>query len=569
MTGSTDDVKKVSSAMKGKFTASDETDESISLINLPPGPRENLIAIGIVAVLLLAVAGVAPFASMPLPQFGAFIPFLNATILVTDLVTAILLFAQFSISRSRALLVLSGGYLFTALIAIPRALAFSGPFFPTGLPGAGPQTTAWLYIFWHLGFPSALLMYAWMKAEQRPLQGSIRPKIGACVAVSISLVCLLVWIVIAWDPFLPRLFNNASELTPLGALVHYFDLFICVLALVALWIRRRSVLGLWLMVVACALIGELALTVVRFSLGFYVSRMLSLATSTIVLVILLVETTGLYNRLARANMMLRRQQENKLVNLQAVVASISHEVKQPLAAIVMTGSTAQRFLGYAPPDLERARSALNKIVNEGHRASQVFDNIRDLFRASNEEQKSLDVNEMVLSVLDIVHDEVVEHRIEVRTELMTGLPFVVGHRGQLQEVLLNLVRNAIEAMDVLKSEPRRLRLRTIKRDHDEVAIEVTDNGPGIDPGRLSSIFDAFVTTKADGMGLGLAICRMIVERHGGRLLASSPPERGAQFEVVLPTQEGGPIWSGLNRGQRMQRTGNKHTTIMQPSADAG
>ena len=506
---------------------------NVGLTNLQPTPRQKLSALAAVAVLLIAVTSVAPFASKTLPRFAAFIPFLNATILVTDLITAILLYALFSISRSRALLVLAAGYLFTALIVIPHALTFPGAFSPKGLLGAGPQTTAWLYIFWHLGFPTSLLLYVWLKDEEYTVQGSLRSAIGWCTAISISLVLGLVWITTVGDPFLPRLFLNVSDLTPLGLYVTYFDLLMCVVALAFLWTRRRSVLDLWLMVVACALISELALTSVRFSLGFYFSRLFSFATSTIVLIVLLAETAGLYTRLALANTLLRRERDNKLMNLAAVVASVSHEVKQPLGAIVMRASTALRFLGHTPPDVEKARSALNKIVNDGHRASEIFDNIRDLFRASDQGRVKIDVNEIVLSILDIMQRELTEHHITTRTELMPETPCVMGHRGQLQEVLLNLIFNAIEAMDG-KYGDRVLRLKTERREGDEIVIKVMDTGPGIDPKKLDNIFDAFVTTKPRGIGLGLAICRMIVERHGGQLLASSGREGGAQFDIILP-----------------------------------
>ena len=506
---------------------------NIGLTKLQPTPRQKLSALATVAVLLIAVTSVAPYTTKTLPRFAAFIPFINATILVTDLITAILLFAHFSISRSRALLILAGGYLFTALIVVPHALTFPGAFSPEGLLGAGPQTTAWLYTFWHLGFPTSLLLYVWLKDEEYTVQGSLRSAIGWCVAISISLVLGLAWLNIVGDPFLPRLFLNVSDLTPLGFYVTYFDLLMCVLALAFLWRKRRSVLDLWLMVVACALISELALASVRFSLGFYVSRLFSFATSTIVLVVLLAETTGLYTRLALANTFLRRERDNKLMNLAAAVASISHEVKQPLAAIVMRASTALRFLGHSPPDLEKARSALNKIVNDGHRASEIFNNIRDLFRASDRGRAKIDVNEMVLSVLDIMQRELTEHHITTRTELMLEVPSVIGHRGQLQEVLLNLIFNAIEAMDGEYGD-RVVRLKTERSEGDEVVIKVTDTGPGIDPKKLDSIFDPFVTTKAGGIGLGLAICRMIVERHGGQLLASSGREGGAEFDIILP-----------------------------------
>lgn len=501
------------------------------LINLRPTPRQKLSALAAVAALLVAGASVAPYAARPLQRFAAFVPFLNATILVTDLITAVLLFTLFSMSRSRALLLLAGGYLFTALIVIPHALTFPGAFLPKGLLGAGPQTAAWLYIFWHLGFPTSLLLYVWLKDEEYTVQGS--SAIGWCTAISISLVLGLVWLTIDGDPLLPRLFLNESDLTPLGFYVTYFDLFMGVVALAILWTRRRSVLDLWLMVVACALISELALASVRFSLGFYVSRIFSFATSTIVLVVLLAETAGLYTRLALANALLRRERDNKLMNLAAVVASVSHEVKQPLGAIVMRASTALRSLGHTPPDVEKARSALNKIVNDGHRASEIFNNIRDLFRAPDQGRVKIDVNEIILSILDIMQRELTEHHITTRTEFMPEPPCVIGHRGQLQEVLLNLIFNAIEAMDG-KYGDRVLRLKTERREGDGIVIKVMDTGPGIDPTKIDNIFDAFVTTKARGIGLGLAICRMIVERHGGQLLASSGREGGAEFDIVLP-----------------------------------
>lgn len=519
-----------------KLSADEAFGGEIGLINFQPTARQSRFALGAVVLIFFTVATVAPFASITLPIFAAFIPFLNATILVTDLITAILLFAQFSISRSRALLVLAVGYLFTALIVIPHALTFPGAFSPTGFLGAGLQTTAWLYIFWHFGFPAALSVYALLKQDPSGFRGSIRSAIGRCVAITVGIVFALTVVAIAGDQYLPRLFSSARNLTTLGAFVPLVDLLFCALSLILLWVHRRSILDLWLMVVVCAMSGELALTVVRFSLGFYVSRVLSIATSTIVLVILLAETTGLYTRLARANAMLRRERDNKLMNLEAAVASISHEVKQPLAAIVMRGSTALRFLGYTPPDVDKARSALNKIVAEGRRASEIFDDIRDLFRSSNHQRTTLDMNEIISSIVQSLHVELADHGIEVQTELQPELPIIWGHPGQLRDVLLNLIRNAIEAMEAGEGKPRVLRLTTERRPNDGIGIKVTDTGPGIDPEKLDTIFDAFVTTKSQGMGLGLAICRMIVERHGGQLLASSAEGGGAQFEIILPIE---------------------------------
>jgi signal transduction histidine kinase len=239
-------------------------------------------------------------------------------------------------------------------------------------------------------------------------------------------------------------------------------------------------------------------------------------------------------RLASSNMMLRRERDNKLMNLDAMASSIAHEIRQPLAAIVANGGAALRFLGHAPPNIEETRSALNAIVDDGHRASEVFDNIRALFKSPDKEQQVIDVNEIALEVLNMLRGELKEHGITTRTELMSEVPLVMGHRGQLQEVVLNLVRNAIEAMDAIKGRGRMLRVGTERHGDDAIAVSIEDSGPGIDPQKIGVIFDTFVTTKSHGMGLGLAICRMIIERHKGRLSASSDKKGGALFQFILP-----------------------------------
>lgn len=257
-------------------------------------------------------------------------------------------------------------------------------------------------------------------------------------------------------------------------------------------------------------------------------------TSTTVLAVLLAETTRLYARLARSNMLLQRERNNKLMNLQAMMASISHEVRQPLGAIGVSGSAALRFLGHKPPNLEEARSNLKTIVSETHRASQVFDSFRDLFGRADRKQEPIDVNGLVLEVLQALRRELKNHDITTRVELAPELPLVMGHGGQLREVIVNLVQNAIDAMDAIKDDRRVLQVTTAHDGADAIIVAVEDSGPGIDPKRLDSIFDAFVTTKPHGMGLGLAICRMIIERHEGQLSASPAHPRGTIFRIVLP-----------------------------------
>ncbi len=239
-------------------------------------------------------------------------------------------------------------------------------------------------------------------------------------------------------------------------------------------------------------------------------------------------------RLARSNMMLERERDNKLANVQAITAAIAHEVRQPLAAIVTNSNAALRFLAKEPPDKDEVRAALNRIVSDSHRTSEVFDAIRALFRKVDQNRQPIDVNQIILGVLHSLRGEFNEHRVEVHHELKPDLPHVNGHRGQLEEVILNLAHNAIEAMDTVTHRRRVLRVVTELRDSDAIAVAVQDSGPGIDSKQLDEIFSAFVTTKSYGMGLGLAICRMIVEHHGGELTASSAGGNGALFEFILP-----------------------------------
>jgi signal transduction histidine kinase len=234
---------------------------------------------------------------------------------------------------------------------------------------------------------------------------------------------------------------------------------------------------------------------------------------------------------------LQRERDNKLMNLEAMAASIAHEVRQPLSAIATSGNAALRFLGRTPPDHKEVRSSLSRIISNSHRASQVFDNIRALFGKVDKEHELIDMNEIVLEVLHTLRGELKDRVITVRTELTSQLPLIMGHRGQLHEVLLNLVRNAIEAMDAIKDTRRVLQARTERHDgRAEIVVAIEDSGPGIDPEKLDGIFDAFVSTKPQGMGLGLAICRMIIDRHGGQLSASSGKRRGAVFQFILPRQ---------------------------------
>jgi C4-dicarboxylate-specific signal transduction histidine kinase len=222
------------------------------------------------------------------------------------------------------------------------------------------------------------------------------------------------------------------------------------------------------------------------------------------------------------------------MNLEAMAASISHEVRQPLTGLTLSGGALLRYLGDTPPKLEKARSAAEKVIAAGHRISQILDDIRNLFGTTERAPGPLNMNDLALSALRALDGELKNHNIVTRAHLKRELPPVMGHNGQLQQVMVNLIQNAIDAMDSVDSDRRVLQVRTEHDGGDAISITIEDTGPGIDPKNSDNMFDAFFTTKPHGMGLGLAICRMIIERHDGKLSVSSTTPHGAVFRVKLP-----------------------------------
>jgi signal transduction histidine kinase len=239
---------------------------------------------------------------------------------------------------------------------------------------------------------------------------------------------------------------------------------------------------------------------------------------------------------ARINLLLERERDNKLMNMQALTAAIAHEIRQPLSAIVTNGGAALRFLAKTPPDQDEVRAALQRIVTDGRRTSEVFDALRALFRKQALGTQPIDVNKIISEVLQSLRTDMKDHGVELRSELSPNLPPVDGHGRQLEEVVFNLARNAIEAMEATTDRSRVLRVISEPRADNAIAVAVQDSGPGIDPKRIDGIFNAFITTKSQGTGLGLAICRMIIQHHGGQLTASSDGKSGALFQFVLPTR---------------------------------
>jgi signal transduction histidine kinase len=353
------------------------------------------------ALMLVFYGALVPFAAIPWAPVDGFIPAVEGMISVADLVTAVLLFSQFSVSRSPPLLMLACGYLFSALIVIPHILTFPGAFAPLG---AGPQSAGWLYVFWHLGFPVAVIGYALLKNEKglrRMIQGSTRTTIGWSVMLVAGLVCAITWLVIAHSDLLPIIFIDERTYITQANFFSGFDVLMGIVALVLLWTRRVSVLDHWLMVSICAFLLEVAVVTLldaRFNVGFYSSRAFSVISATVLLVVLLTEAIGLYARatglnakLSQTLTSLQRERESKLLSLQAIGGAIAHEMNQPITAIALEGNTALKFLK-APPNVEEIGFSLNAIIDEAFRASEVLKSIRDLFKGESNEMETIDGN---------------------------------------------------------------------------------------------------------------------------------------------------------------------------------
>lgn len=216
-----------------------------------------------------------------------------------------------------------------------------------------------------------------------------------------------------------------------------------------------------------------------------------------------------------------------------LAASIVHEVTQPLTGIVSNGNVCLHWLAGVPPNVEKARGAVERIIRDSNRASEVIDDIRNLVKKTPPHREEVDLNDLIYRTLTLANGETTREQVELQTELAVGLPNVLADRVQLQQVLLNLIMNAIEAMRTITSR-RLLTIRSATRDRNTVAVTVCDSGTGIDPEKADHLFDAFFTTKPQGMGMGLSVCRTIISAHGGQLSNANNPGPGATFEFTLP-----------------------------------
>jgi signal transduction histidine kinase len=285
-----------------------------------------------------------------------------------------------------------------------------------------------------------------------------------------------------------------------------------------LWIRRRSVLDYWLMLVIFALILQHVyggfLATGRFTLGFYASRGFTLVTSILVLGLLLKETTELYAHLARSNLLLERERTNKLLNLEVMMASVVHEISQPLGAVSLNAETAAILLGKAPFDAAKVSNILGLIGEDCTRVTSTVRGMRALFKRETAEARACNANHAINEALAIERHELSGREVQVEKALVENIPLLRVDAHQLQQVLLNLIANAADAMRPVNDRSRILRITSEVKDSNAI-LAVQDTGVGIAAEDTEKIFELMFTTKGAGMGMGLWICRAIIESYGG------------------------------------------------------
>ncbi len=246
----------------------------------------------------------------------------------------------------------------------------------------------------------------------------------------------------------------------------------------------------------------------------------------------------LRERKAAEEALLRAREElarvTRVSTVGELTASIAHEINQPLAAVATYAGAALLWLLHDPPDVERARESLQRTIQEGEHAGEIVSRVRALVKKVPPRTAAVDLNQLILEVLDLSRNELQRNGISIRTQLATGKPLVRGDRIQLQQLVLNLILNAVDAMSEPGGAPRELSISSRREGANEIIVEVRDSGHGLSPQTMERIFDPFFTTKPDGMGMGLSISRSIVLAHGGRLWATANEPRGAVFQFVLP-----------------------------------
>jgi signal transduction histidine kinase len=543
---------------------------------------DKRLALTVVLLSALGFAVGAPFATRPLLRIDAFIPAYEAALILIDIITVVMLFGQFRGSRSTALLVLAAGYLYDAVLTVTHALSFPGAFAATGLLGADAQTTAWLFMFWHGGFPLFLIGYAALggrkmagSAKNDGINGAI---VGLTIVATVALGIAMTALAANAASLLPTLMAGNTTRGMLHVVVASIWV-VGMLAVVALWRKRpHTVLDLWLIVVAFAWVFDIGLSSVfdaaRFDLGFYAGRAYGLLAASFVLGVLLIETGGLHSRLAAAKALLDNHAQGleervrqRTVELEAEITerqkteALLHQSQKMEALGQLTGGLAHDFNNHlgiiiGNLDLLGDGSTLNadqkELVDEALTAAfngaELTRRLLAFARRQPLRPARIEVNKQIEEITKLLRRTLGE-RIEIALNLDATIPAITADPSQLETAIANLANNARDAMP----KGGRLTITTGVRyldadyaaDHAEVTpggyvlIEVSDSGTGIEPDVLTRVFEPFFTTKEPGKGTGLGLSMIFgfMKQSGGHINVYSEFGRGTTFRLYLRPEE--------------------------------
>ena len=529
--------------------AHDEDKEVPALIaNIPASAQQRRIAFGVVIALSVAFAASMPFITIQGPRIDAFLAVTQTIVLFADIITAIFLFAQFSIQPQRALLALASGYIFSGLFAFLQTLDFPGAYSATGIVTGTPSGAVWILFFWRTTFPLAVIAYVLLKDAKETAGALATPEPGRAIGITIASVIAatagLTWLLAAG--YLPNLYIDATRQAPLVNQLAAATWLLNAIAVVLLFIRMRTILDVWLIVAVFVSSPDLSLAVfyaitIRFSVGWYIGKTYLLIGSWTVLVVLLWETMMLYARLANAMILQRRERAHRVMSVDEATAAIAHELRQPLGALTLNSDSALNCLDATPLDIAELRSCLTDVKTDSSRANEIVASVRALFKATARQRAMTDINRLVQDVLNLAENDLRVHGVSVSTEFQEDVPHVMADVIQLQQVILNLVKNAIEAMENGPPSRRAIRLVTARSGSSFASLYVQDFGHGMTSEAENHAFDPFFTTKISGTGLGLSISRRIIEDHGGDLRLVETSSGGTTFELTLPAATGRPL----------------------------
>lgn len=511
------------------------------LTTAPAGEVQRAVGLTMLASIPLVIAATLPFARQAFPGFEGVLPAYATALFLVELITGALLLGHFFAERRLAVLSLAAGYVFSATLVPAWALTFPGVLDVFGATSLD-QATAYIAALRRVGFPLAVLLYAATR-ERPPLPAAWTWLRGLGTVCSAALAAfLLSWAIIGSDRLLPPLMRDARFVSSLWGVVPPVVIALYLAGLAALWRGRRSALDLWLMVVLGTLLADLVLLSyigggVRLSVGWWVGRAFGLVSASIVLVALLVETTSLHSRLGRSVAAERRARESRLTAMEALSATVAHEVAQPIASMVTNADAALRWLDKPQPEVGEARRALSRIVGDGHRAGEVVAGVRTLFGKGSPAHRPVDMRSLVTEMLARGRPEAEHARVKLLSETGPGELEVSGNAVQLGQAISNLLANAVEAARSTPGGPRSVVVRCARVPPGKITVSVEDTGPGIAAEHRQHIFEAFFTTRPDGMGMGLMFSRTIVEAHGGRLWVEDVAPHGAAFRFTLPAYE--------------------------------